>query len=122
RHHQPRRRQPRRRGGGVRLPARRRRPACFPARLLGAGQDAHRAAGLDALLYPGPVVDGPAPEPALAALRTLIGSLENAERRLHDALGRARELDRLRTQGYSWRDIISTEPRPLVVTVVGHTV
>ena len=61
-------------------------------------------------------------DPALAALRNLAKALETNEARSQLVRERASEIERLREQGYSWRDIISTEPRPLVVTVVGHTV
>jgi hypothetical protein len=61
-------------------------------------------------------------EPAVAALRALVKSLEDAEVRLRVGLERAVELDRLRSQGYSWGDIVATEPRPLIVEMVSHTV
>ena len=56
--------------------------------------------------------------PALAALRNLAKALEANEVRSQMVRERASEIERLREQGYSWRDIVATEERPLLVEIL----
>lgn len=49
-----------------------------------------------------------------AALGALIDTLERRAERTAAAVDRAREMQRLRELGYAWREVLSTESRPLL--------
>lgn len=55
-----------------------------------------------------------ADDPAGAALTAVIERLEQSETQARSLLERARQIERLREQGYSWREVLSTEDRPLL--------
>ncbi|WP_409328587.1 hypothetical protein [Trujillonella humicola] len=54
-------------------------------------------------------------EPALAALRALVAALDTCSDELGSARERAQRLVEQRETGRPWLDIVTAEPRPLVV-------
>ncbi len=57
---------------------------------------------------------------ALDALRALLRVLDGNEKRIDFVRRRAAEIEKLREQGYTWRQILATEERPLIVDVLGQ--
>jgi hypothetical protein len=64
----------------------------------------------------------PGSDPAVDALSALVRTLEANVERCRHAIERAHAIARLREQGYSWREILSTEERPLIIDMVGQNV
>ena len=59
-----------------------------------------------------------ADDAALVALRALIAALEAGDVQTRAAIDRARQMERLVEQGYSWRQVLATEERPLLTDLV----
>ncbi|MCE3551736.1 hypothetical protein LWC33_09745 [Pseudonocardia sp. RS11V-5] len=57
-------------------------------------------------------------DPAVAALRELGSQLDRTLADLAEARRRVEQLERLRTGGLSWHEIVTQEERPLVVEAV----
>jgi len=55
---------------------------------------------------------------AAAALQALIARLEHSNAEASSHMERARQLQRLLEQGYSWRQILATEDRPLLTDLI----
>jgi hypothetical protein len=62
-----------------------------------------------------------APDSASDALRALVKVLDANDARAHDVRDRARQMESLREQGYTWSQIVSTEERPLIVDLLGQS-
>ena len=62
----------------------------------------------------------PGADPALDALRSLVRSIEANEGRWRYVIDRAHDIERLREQGYTWRQILATEERPLIIDVISQ--
>jgi hypothetical protein len=59
-----------------------------------------------------------AEDAALVALQALIAALEAGDLQTREAIDRARHMERLVEQGYSWRQVLATEERPLLTDLV----
>jgi len=57
---------------------------------------------------------------ALAALRALVKVLDSNEERTRYVRGRATQIESLLEQGYTWRQVLSTEERPLIIDVLAQ--
>src|SRR5206468_12047113 len=58
---------------------------------------------------------------ALEALRALIKMLDANEERNRYVRGRAKDIEALLAQGYTWQQVLSTEERPLIIDVLGQS-
>ena len=62
----------------------------------------------------------PGTDPAVDALRALVKTLEANEARWRYAIERGHQIERLREQGYTWRQILATEERPLLIDTLAQ--
>jgi|SRR5947209_4644516 len=62
-----------------------------------------------------------APDSASEALRALLKTLETNDARAQQVRERARQMESLREQGYTWTQIVSTEERPLIIDILGQS-
>jgi hypothetical protein len=58
---------------------------------------------------------------ALEALRALVKVLDANEERSRRLRGRAMEIESLLQQGYTWRQVLATEERPLIIDMLGQS-
>ena len=58
---------------------------------------------------------------ALAALRALVKVLDSNEERTRYVRGRATQIESLLEQGYTWRQVLSTEERPLIIDLLAQS-
>lgn len=61
------------------------------------------------------------PDPAIKALRALLQVLDANVERADYVRARAKQIESLRAQGYTWEQVLSTEERPLIVDVLGQS-
>jgi hypothetical protein len=59
-----------------------------------------------------------ADDQATAALKALIAALEQSDAQARPAIERAHQMERLLEQGYSWRQVLATEDRPLLTDIL----
>ncbi len=59
-----------------------------------------------------------AEDPALEALHALRAALGTTDEFLRHAIDRTNQIESLRGQGYTWRQVLSTEERPLMSEIV----
>lgn len=57
---------------------------------------------------------------AIEALRALVKVLDGNVERIAYVQDRAADIERLREQGYTWRQILATEERPLIIDVLSQ--
>ena len=62
-----------------------------------------------------------APDSASEALGALLKVLDANDERAHHVRQRARQMESLREQGYTWTQIVSTEERPLIIDLLGQS-
>ena len=58
---------------------------------------------------------------ALEALRALVKVLDANEERSRQLRGRAGQIESLLQQGYTWRQVLATEERPLIIDMLGQS-
>jgi len=58
---------------------------------------------------------------ALEALRALVKVLDANEERSRQLRGRASQIESLVQQGYTWRQVLATEERPLIIDMLGQS-
>lgn len=61
-----------------------------------------------------------ADDPALDALLALRAVLGTTEEWLRLAIARLKQIEHFRDQGYSWQQVLATEPRPLMSELVNR--
>jgi len=61
------------------------------------------------------------PDSASEALRALVKVLEANDERADVVRERARQIESLREQGYTWSQVLSTEERPLIIDLLGQS-
>ena len=61
------------------------------------------------------------PDSASEALRALVKVLEANDERADVVWERARQIESLREQGYTWSQVLSTEERPLIIDLLGQS-
>ena len=61
------------------------------------------------------------PDSALEALRALVKVLDANEERSRQLRGRASQIESLVQQGYTWRQVLATEERPLIIDMLGQS-
>lgn len=69
-----------------------------------------------------PVDEAPAGDPAGRALDDVIAAIGTTQRLLEQALARAEALREERRSGAGYREIVSAEPRPLLVEILSDSV
>ena len=62
-----------------------------------------------------------AEDSALEALRALVKVLDANEERSRQLRGRASQIESLVQQGYTWRQVLATEDRPLIIDMLGQS-
>ena len=62
-----------------------------------------------------------AADPALDALRALTTLIERNDERFRSVVQRAAKIETLRSQGYTWRQIMATEERPLIIDMLNQS-
>jgi hypothetical protein len=62
-----------------------------------------------------------AADSAVEALRALVEILAANEKRASYVGDRARQIEALREQGYTWSQILSTEERPMIIDVLSQS-
>ena len=62
-----------------------------------------------------------AEDSALEALRALVKVLDSNEERSRQLRGRASQIESLVQQGYTWRQVLATEDRPLIIDMLGQS-
>ena len=58
---------------------------------------------------------------ALEALRALVKVLDANDERARYVRGRAEQIESLRSQGYTWQQVLSTEERPLIIDTLAQS-